>query len=105
VLSAPDLFDCNAAAFPGLLSLKLTKFSSIKKRICISLRRAPTSCLETAMPSILFFLGYLLMVVVVSWLAYLSHIPEPYIFAMVVIMLCIGAVSGLEHDRQKNSPY
>jgi hypothetical protein len=57
------------------------------------------------MPSIIFFLGYLLMVVVVSWLAYLSHIPEPYIFASVVIMLGIGAVSGFEHDRQKNSRY
>ena len=55
------------------------------------------------MSSVLFFLGYLLLVVVVSWLAYLSHIPEPYIYAMVVIMLGIGAVSGLEHGRQKNS--
>jgi hypothetical protein len=45
------------------------------------------------------------MVVVVSWLAYLSHIPEPYIFAIVVIMLGIGVVSGFEHDRQKNSRY
>jgi hypothetical protein len=57
------------------------------------------------MPSVLFSLGYLLMVVVVSCLAYLSHIPEPYIFAIVVIMLGIGAVSGFEHDRQKNSRY
>jgi hypothetical protein len=57
------------------------------------------------MPSLLFFLGYLLLIVVVSRLAYLSHIPEAYIFAMVVIMLGIGAVSGLEHDRQKNSRY
>ncbi|HEX3372618.1 MAG TPA: hypothetical protein VHS13_00340 [Edaphobacter sp.] len=57
------------------------------------------------MPSFLFFLGYLLLIVVVSRLAYLSHIPEAYIFAMVVIMLGIGAVSGLEHDRQKNSRY
>lgn len=31
------------------------------------------------MPSALFAVGYLLLVVVVSWLAYLSHIPEPYI--------------------------
>ncbi|HTC75639.1 MAG TPA: hypothetical protein VK684_08695 [Edaphobacter sp.] len=57
------------------------------------------------MSSVLFFLGYLLLVVVVSWLAYLSHIPEPYIYTMVVIMLGIGAVSGLEHGRQKNSRY
>jgi hypothetical protein len=57
------------------------------------------------MPSLLFFLGYLLTVAVVSWLAHLSHIPEPYIFAIVVIMLGIGAVSGFEHERQKNSRY
>jgi hypothetical protein len=57
------------------------------------------------MSSVLFFFGYLLLVVVVSWLAYLSHIPEPYIYAMVVIMLGIGAVSSLEHGRQKNSRY
>jgi NhaP-type Na+/H+ or K+/H+ antiporter len=57
------------------------------------------------MPSVLFSLGYLLMVVVVSWLAYLSHIPEPYIYAIVVIMLGIGAASGFEHDRQRNSRY
>jgi uncharacterized membrane protein AbrB (regulator of aidB expression) len=57
------------------------------------------------MPSALFAVGYLLLVVVVSWLAYLSHIPEPYIFGIVVILLGIGAVSGLEHDRQKNLRY
>jgi membrane protein DedA with SNARE-associated domain len=57
------------------------------------------------MPSVLFSLGYLLMVVVVWWLAHLSHIPEPYIFAIVVIMLGIGAASSFEHDRQKNSRY
>jgi hypothetical protein len=57
------------------------------------------------MSSILFFLGYLLLVIIVSWLAYLSHIPEPYIYAMVVIMLGIGAVSSLEHGRQKKSRY
>jgi hypothetical protein len=79
-------------------------FSPIGGEISISVSTGPQlSCLERAMSSVLFFLGYLLLVVVVSWLAYLSHIPEPYIYAMVVIMLGIGAVSGLEHDRQKNS--
>jgi hypothetical protein len=57
------------------------------------------------MSSAFFVLGYLLLVVVVSWLAYLSHIPTSYIFAMVVIMLGIGVVSGLESDRQKDSHY
>jgi hypothetical protein len=57
------------------------------------------------MPAALFALGYLLLVVVVSWLAYLSHIPESYIGAIVVIMLGIGVVSGLENVRQKDSNY
>jgi hypothetical protein len=57
------------------------------------------------MQSALYALGYLLLVVVVSWLAYLSHIPEPYIVAMIVIMLGIGVVTGLENARQKDSNY
>jgi hypothetical protein len=78
------------------------KFSSIKRRKLHLTTKGPlTSCLENAMPSALFAVGYLL-VVVVSWLAYLSHIPEPYIFGILVILLGIGAVSRLEHDRQKN---
>ena len=57
------------------------------------------------MSSAFFVLGYLLLVVVVSRLAYLSHIPASYIFAIVVIMLGIGVVSSLENDRQKDSHY
>jgi hypothetical protein len=60
---------------------------------------------RNAMHTALFALGYLLLVVVVSWLAYLSHIPESYIVAMIVIMLGIGVVSGLENARQKDSNY
>ncbi len=57
------------------------------------------------MSSALFVLGYLLLVVVVSRLAYLSHIPASYILAIVAIMLGIGVVSSLENDRQKDSHY
>ena len=57
------------------------------------------------MASALYAVGYLLLVGVVSYLAYLSHIPEPYIFAMIVIMLGIGVVTGLETARQKDSNY
>ena len=46
------------------------------------------------MSSALYAVGYLLLVVVVSYLAYLSHIPESYIFAIDVIMLGIGVVIG-----------
>ena len=57
------------------------------------------------MASALYVVGYLLLVGVVSYLAYLSHIPESYIFAIIVIMLGIGVVSGLESARQKDSNY
>jgi general stress protein CsbA len=57
------------------------------------------------MSSALYAVGYLLMVVVVSYLAYLSHIPVPYIFAIDVIMLGIGVVTGIENARQKDSKY
>jgi hypothetical protein len=57
------------------------------------------------MSSTLFAVGYLLVVAVVSYLAYLSHIPEAYIFVMGVIMLGIGVVSGIENARQKDSNY
>jgi len=55
--------------------------------------------------SVLFAVGYLLVVAVVSYLAYLSHIPVPYIFAIDVIMLGIGVVTGMEAARQKDSDY
>jgi len=54
------------------------------------------------MSSALYAVGYLLVIVVVSYLAYLSHIPEPYIVAIVVIMLGIGVVSGIENAREKD---
>ncbi|HXC94198.1 MAG TPA: hypothetical protein VNU92_00790 [Edaphobacter sp.] len=57
------------------------------------------------MPTAVFALGYLFLVVVVSWLAHLSHIPESYIGAIVIIMLGIGVVSGLENERQRDSNY
>jgi general stress protein CsbA len=57
------------------------------------------------MSSALYAVGYLLLVVVVSYLAYLSHIPMSYIFAIDVIMAGIGVVMGLEGARQKHSDY
>jgi hypothetical protein len=57
------------------------------------------------MSTALFAVGYLLLVAVVSYLAYLTHIPVPYIFAMDVIMLGIGVVTGIENARQKDSNY
>jgi hypothetical protein len=57
------------------------------------------------MSSAFYAVGYLLLVAVVSYLAYLSHIPESYIFAMDVIMLGLGVLLGLENARQKDTHY
>ena len=57
------------------------------------------------MSSALYAVGYLLLVATVSYLAYLSHIPESYIFAMGVIMLGIGVMMGLENAHQKDSDF
>ena len=57
------------------------------------------------MSSALYAIGYLFLVAVVSYLAYLSHIPQAYIFAIDVIMLGIGVVTGIENAHQKDSNY
>jgi hypothetical protein len=57
------------------------------------------------MSSAFYAVGYLLLVAVVSYLAYLSHIPVSYIFAMDVIMLGLGVLLGLENARQKDTHY
>jgi hypothetical protein len=60
---------------------------------------------EEIMSSALYAVGYLLLVVGVSYLAHLSHIPTSYIFAIDVIMLGIGVMTGLENARQKDTNY
>jgi hypothetical protein len=57
------------------------------------------------MSSALYAVGYLLLVVGVSWLAHLSHIPDSYILAIAVIMLGIGVVTGIENAHQKEPDY
>ena len=57
------------------------------------------------MSSVLYAASYLVVIAFVSYLAYLSHIPEPYIVAIVVIMLGIGVVSGIEDARQNHLKY
>jgi general stress protein CsbA len=57
------------------------------------------------MSSARYAVGYLLLVAVMSYLAYLTHIPVPYIFAIDVIMLGIGVVTAIENARQKDSNY
>ena len=53
----------------------------------------------------LYSAGYLLVIACVCYLADLSHIPEPYIAAIAVIMLGIGVVSGVETARQNHSNF
>ena len=57
------------------------------------------------MSSVFFAVAYLVLIASVSYLAYHSHIPEPYIVAIVVIMLGIGVVSGMESAREKHTNY
>jgi hypothetical protein len=57
------------------------------------------------MSSALYAVGYLFLVAAVSYLAYLSHIPESYVLAIAVIMLGIGVVTGIENAHQKDSDY
>jgi hypothetical protein len=57
------------------------------------------------MSTALYSAAYLFVIAGVCYLAYLSHIPEPYIAAIAVIMLGIGVVSGMETARQKHTNY
>jgi hypothetical protein len=57
------------------------------------------------MSSALYAGAYLLLIAGVSYLAYLSHIPESYIVAIAMIMLGIAVVSGMESARERNSSY
>jgi hypothetical protein len=57
------------------------------------------------MSSALYGGAYLLLIAAVSYLAYLSHIPESYIVAIAMIMLGIAVVSGMESARERNSSY
>jgi hypothetical protein len=55
------------------------------------------------MSSALYAGAYLLLVAGVSYLAYLSHIPESYIVAIAMIMLGIAVVSVIESARAKSA--
>ena len=57
------------------------------------------------MSSALFAVAYLILIAAVSYLAYHSHIPGPYVFVIDVIMVWIGVMTGIENARQKDSNY
>ncbi len=50
----------------------------------------------------LYAIGYLILIAGVCYLAHLLHIPEHYIFAIGLIMLGIGVVTGVQSTRQKD---
>ena len=57
------------------------------------------------MSTALYAVGYLLLVVGVSYLAHLSNIPNSYIFAIDVVMLGIGVGMGLENAHKRDLDY
>jgi hypothetical protein len=57
------------------------------------------------MSSALFAFAYLILIAAVSYLAYRSHIPGPYVFTIDLIMVWIGVMTGIENARQKDSNY
>jgi hypothetical protein len=57
------------------------------------------------MSSALFAFAYMILIAAVSYLAYHSHIPGPYVFTIDLIMVWIGVMTGIENARQKDSNY
>ena len=57
------------------------------------------------MSTILYTVATLLLVACVSYLAHLSHIPEPYIAAIATILLGIGVMNAVEAARQSHSDW
>ena len=54
------------------------------------------------MSFVLYFVGYLILIAGVAYLAHLLHLPERYIIAVAVILLGIGVVTGVQSTRHKD---
>ena len=50
----------------------------------------------------LYFIGYLILIAGVAYLAHLLHLPERYIIAVAVILLGVGVVTGVQSTRHKD---
>lgn len=50
----------------------------------------------------LYFIGYVILIAGVAYLAHLFHVPERYIIAVAVILLGIGVVTGVQSTRHKD---
>ena len=50
----------------------------------------------------LYFIGYLILIAGVAYLAHLLHLPERYIIAIAVILLGVGVVTGVQSTRHKD---
>jgi hypothetical protein len=50
----------------------------------------------------LYAIGYLILICGVAYMAYLMRVQEHYIFAIALIMLGIGVVTGVQTTRHKD---
>jgi amino acid transporter len=50
----------------------------------------------------LYALGYLVVIVGVAYIAHLMHVPQAWIFGIVLILVGIGIVTGVQNTRQKD---
>ena len=50
----------------------------------------------------IYAVGYLILIVGLSYLAHLMHMPQRYIVAIAVIMLGIGVITGVQTTRHKD---
>lgn len=50
----------------------------------------------------IYAVGYLILIAGIAYLAYLMHIPQTYIVALVVILIGVGIVTGVQNTRSKD---
>ncbi len=50
----------------------------------------------------IFAVGFLVLIIGLSYLAHLMHVPEHYIIAMAIILFGMGIVLGVQTTRHKD---
>jgi hypothetical protein len=50
----------------------------------------------------IYAVGYLILIVGIAYLAHLMHIPDHYIFAIAIILVGAGIVTGVQATRGKD---
>lgn len=51
----------------------------------------------------IYFIGYLILIGGIAYLAHLMHIPQKYIVAIVIILFGAGIVTAVQNTRHKDS--